>query len=124
MTAKSRFNIKNPIVLLFSLFYIAAGIIQTGYWAIEIFAAPPHIGALGILSIITAYGFFKMKKWSVPLVIILFFTELTFAALTLNTSIALQTFGGASLFQTALIAYMMILLIAFIYTLAKRKDFN
>lgn len=112
------------MVLLFSLFFIIVGIIEVGYWAIEIFAAPPHIGILGILSIITAYGFFKMKRWSVPLVIGLFFLGVTFGAVTLNTSLVLQTFGGALLFHTALIVYMIILLIAFIYTVAKREDFN
>ncbi|UCC58018.1 MAG: hypothetical protein JSW14_06575 [Candidatus Bathyarchaeum sp.] len=124
MTLKSRFDTKNPMVLLFSVFYIIVGIIEVGYWAIEIFAAPPHIGILGILSLITAYGFFRMKKWSVPLVIGLFFLGITFGAVTLNTSLVLQTFGGAPLFNTALIAYMIILLVAFIYTITKREDFN
>ena len=112
------------MVLLFSLFYIAVGIIEVGYWAIENFAAPPHIGVLGILSLITAYGFFRMKKWSVPLVIGIFFLGITFGAITLNTSLVLQTFEGAPLFHTSLIAYMIILLIAFIYTIIKREDFN
>ena len=124
MTSKSRLNIENPMVLLFSLFYIIAGIVEVGYWAIENFSAPPHIGVLGILSLITAYGLFRMKKWSVPLVIGLFFLGITFGAITLNTSVTLQTFGGALLFHTALIAYMLLLLVAFIYTVAKREDFN
>lgn len=124
MTTKSGFKIEKPMVFLFSLFYIAVGIVQVGYWAIENFAAPPHIAILGILSLITAYGLFRMKKWSVPFVIVLFFVGLAFGAITLNTSIELQTFGGAPLFHTALIAYMIILLIALIYTVAKREDFN
>ncbi len=95
-----------------------------GYWTIENFAAPLHILLLGILSLITAYGFFRMKKWSVPLVIGLFFIGLTFGAITLNTSVTLQTFGGALPFHIALIAYMIILFIAFIYTVAKRENFN
>lgn len=124
MTSKAGFNIENPIVLLFSLFYIVVGLVKVGYWAIESFAAPPHIGALGILSLTTAYGFFRMKKWSVPLVIGLFFLGITFGAITLNTSIILQTFEGAPLFHTALIVYMITLLIALIYTVAKRDKFN
>ncbi len=124
MTAKSMFNSKNPMVLLFSIFYIIVGVVEVGYWALENFSAPPHIVVLGILSLITAYGFFRMKKWSVPLVIAVFFIGITFGAITLSTSLVLQTFGGAPLFHTALIAYMIILLIAFIYTIAKREDFN
>ena len=112
------------MVLLFSLFYIIVGIVEVGYWAIENFAAPPHIGVLGVLSLITAYGLFRMKKWSVPLVIGLFFVGLTFGATTLYTSLMVQTLGGALLFHTALIAYMILLLVAFIYIVAKKENFK
>lgn len=97
-----------------------------GYWAIESFSAvaPPHLAIIGVLSLITAYNFYKKKKWSVPLVIALFFTGVTFGAITLNTSIILQTFGGSLLFHMALIVYMVILLIAFIYTIITREDFT
>jgi len=124
MVSESRFNIKSPMVFLFSLFFIIVGVIEVGYWAIESFSAPPHIAILGVLSLITAYFFFKMKKWVVPLVIGLFLTGVTFGALTLNTSVILQTFGGALLFHITMIVYMVILLIALIYTLAKREDFT
>jgi hypothetical protein len=123
MVSESRFSIKNPIVFLFSLFFIIGGAIEVGYWAIESFYAPPHLAILGVLSLITAYFFFKMNKWSVPLVIALFLMGITFGALTLNTSIMWQTFGGAMLFHITLIVYMVLLLIAFIYTIAKREDF-
>ena len=124
MTSKLGSKIENPIVLLFSIFYIAVGIAQIGYFAVESSAAPPHIAVLGIFSLITAYSIFKMKKWSVFLVVGLFFTGITFGATTLNTSIIVQTFGGALLFHLALIAYMIMLAIAVIYILAKRGNFN
>jgi len=91
---------------------------------IENFAAPPHIPVLGILSLVTAYSLFKMKRWSVPLVVGLFVTGITFGATTLANSIAVQTFGGALLFHLALIAYMIILLIASGYIVVKRENFN
>jgi hypothetical protein len=124
MVSESRFKIENPMVFLFSLFFIIVGVIEVGYWAIENFAAPPHIGVLGILSLITAYGFFRRKKWSVPFVIGIFCLGITFGAMTLNASVALQTFGGAPLFHIALIVYMILLLIALIYLVAKREDFK
>jgi hypothetical protein len=124
MTTKSGSKIKNPAVLLFSIFYIAVGIAEVAYFAIENFTAPPHIPVLGILSLITAYSLFKMKRWSVPLVVGLFFTGITFGATTLANSIAVQTFGGALLFHTALIAYMVILLIASGYIVVKRENFS
>jgi hypothetical protein len=123
MTTKSGSKIENPAVLLFSIFYIAVGIAEVGYFAIEN-AAPPHIPVLGILSLITAYSLFKMKRWAVPLVVGLFVTGITFGATTLYHSIAVQTFGGALLFHLALIAYMVILLIASGYMVAKRENFN
>jgi hypothetical protein len=124
MTSKSSSKIKNPAVLLFSIFYIAVGIAEVGYFAIESSTAPPHIPVLGILSIITAYTLFKMKKWALPLVVGLFFVGITFGATTLSNSLALQTSGGAMLFHTALIAYMIILLIASIYIVARREKFD
>jgi hypothetical protein len=123
MVSESRFNIKSPMVMLFSLFFIIGGVIEVGYWAIEISSAPPHLPIIGILSLVTAYFFLKMNRWSVPLVIALFLMGVTFGAITLHTSLILQTFGGAMLFHIALIAYMIILLIAFIYTIAKREEF-
>ncbi len=124
MTSKTISKTKNPTTLLFSIFYIAVGIAEVGYFAIENSAAPLHIPVLGILSLITAYSLLKMKRWSVPLVIGLFVTGITFGATTLSNSIALQTFGGAMLFHIALIAYMVILLIVSIYTVARRENFN
>ena len=124
MTSKTISKTENPTMLLFSIFYIAVGIAEVCYFAIENFAAPLHIPVLGILSLITAYSLLKMKRWSVPLVIGLFVTGITFGATTLSNSSALQTFGGAMLFHIALIAYMVILLIVSIYTVARRENFN
>ena len=124
MTSKSSSKIKNPAVLLFSIFYVAVGIIEVGYFAIESSAAPLHIPVLGILSLITAYTVFTMKKWALPLVVGLFFVGITFGATTLSNSLALQTSGGAMLLHLALIAYMIILLIASVYIVAKRENFT
>jgi len=121
-TEKSK--IENPTMLLFSIFYIAVGIAEVGYFAIENFAAPAHIPVLGILSLITAYSILKMKKWALPIVVGLFVTGITFGATTLSDSITLQTFGGAMLFHITLITYMLILLIASAYIVTKRENFN
>jgi len=124
MTLKSKFKVENPVVFLFSVFYIIAGAVEVSYSVIENFTSPPHIGVLGLLSLITAYGLFKMRKWSVLLVTALFFLGITFGATTLYDSVILQTFEGALLFHTALVAYMIILLIAFVYVVAKREKFE
>jgi hypothetical protein len=100
------------------------GIIEVGYFAIKNFAAPPHIPVLGILSLITAYTLFKRKKWALPLVVGFFFVGITFVATALANSFALQTFGDAILFHTALIAYVIVLLIASLYIVAQREKFD
>jgi len=124
MTLKSKFKVENPVVFLFSVFYVIGGAIEVFYLAAENFAAPPHIGVIGLLSLITAYGLFKMRRWSVLLVTALFFLGIAFGATTLYNSVTLQTFEGALLFHTAMIVYMIMLLIAFVYVVAKREKFE
>ncbi len=125
MALKSKFKVENPVAFLFSVFYIVAGVVELGYLITESArAAPPHIGVLGLLSLIAAYGLFKMRKWSVLLVTALFFLGITFGAITLYNSAILQTFEGALQFHTALIAYMIMLFIAFVYVVATRKEFE
>ena len=124
MTLKSRFKIEDSVVFLFSVFYIIAGAVEVLYLGVERFTAPPHIGVLGLLSLIAAYGLFRMKKWSVLLVTALFLLGMTFGVTTLYNSIILQTFEGALLFHMALIVYMIMLLIAFVYVVAKREKFE
>ena len=121
MTSETGSKIENPLVLLFTIFYAAAGIIQIGYFVIASSTAPPHLPVLGILSLLTAFSLFKMYKWTVPLAAVMFITGITFAATTLSNSLALQEFGDAMLLNLALIIYMIILLIVSLYVISKRQ---
>jgi hypothetical protein len=122
MTSETGSKIENPLVLLFTIFYAAAGIVQIGYFVIANSTAPPHLPILGILSLLTAFSLFKMYKWTVPLAAVMFITGITFAATTLFNSLALQEFGDAMLLNLALILYMLALLIVTLYVIAKRAD--
>jgi hypothetical protein len=124
MTSESGSKIKNPIVLLFTIFYAVAGIAQIGYFAIAASTAPPHLPVLGILSLITAFSLFQMYKWTVPLALVMFVTGITFAATSLSNSLALQEFGDAMLINLALVVYVIALLIVSLYVLAKRADLS
>jgi hypothetical protein len=124
MTSESGSKIENPIVLLFTIFYAAAGIAQIGYFAIEITSAPPHLPVLGILSLITAFSLFKMYKWTTPLALITLVTGMTMGIATLSNSLALQEFGDNILINFALVIYMIVLLIASLYVLAKLTDLS
>jgi hypothetical protein len=123
MKSKSKLKVENPAVLLFSLFYVIAGIAFLSIFVVYGFE-PPHVGPIGVLSLITAYYVFRMKRWAVWLAVALFLLGTTFGAVTLANSIVNQTFGGALLFHMALIAYLILTLIAFIYVAAKRKNFE
>ncbi len=124
MTSEKSTKIENPVLRLIAIFYIAVGIAQIGYFAIDSSASPIHLPVLGILGIITAYSLFTMNKWTLPLVIGLFFVGLTFGATTLVNSVELQTFGDAILFNLSLIIYMILLLIVSVYVLIQRKNFD
>ncbi len=124
MVSETSMATKNRTFLMFSIFYIVAGIAQIASFAIEGSSAPLHLPLLGIISLITGYLVFSMKKWAVPLVAGLLFVGLTFGATTLSSSIALNTFGGAILLHVALIAYVILLLVVSVYLLSKRESLN
>ena len=115
---------KNRTFLMFSIFYIVAGLAQLASFAIEGSSAPLHLPILGVISLITGYLVFSSNKWAVPLVVGLLAVGLTFGATTLSSSIALNGFGGAMLLHIALIVYLILLLVVSIYLLSKRETLN
>jgi hypothetical protein len=123
MKLKLKLKVENPIMLLFSIFYAIVGIIFLSIF-VTYNLRLLHLGIIGVLSLITAYGVFRMEKWAVWLVIALFLMGTTAGAITLANSIVNQTFGGALLFHVALIAYLILTVVALIYVAAKRKDFE
>jgi len=123
MPLKSRLKAENPAVLLFSAFYVIVGIVFLFIFVIYNLRLL-HLGIIGVLSLMAAYGVFRMEKWAVWLVVGLFLLGTTFGAITLIDSIVLQTLQGALLFHVALIAYLIMMVVALIYVAAKRKDFE
>lgn len=121
---KAKIKPENRGIFLFSGFYMVAGVIEILYLLVEKFSAPPHIGVLGIISLITAFGLLKLKKWSVLFVTGLFFLGAAFSVTTLYNSILLQTFEGGILFHMAFIGYAVMLLVACLYVLTKRERFE
>lgn len=115
-------KIENPWMFSFSIFYAIAGGAKLYLLILSDF--PPHIGVLGVLSLITAYGLIKKKSWVVWLVAILLFTGITFGTTTLYTSIRVQTLNPnleGLLFHLTLIVYIAMTIIASIYVLARRE---
>ncbi|MDG6222649.1 MAG: hypothetical protein IAX21_05520 [Candidatus Bathyarchaeota archaeon] len=124
MASETSMATKNRTFLMFSIFYIAAGIVQLGSFALEGSSAPLHLPLLGILSLITGYLVFSMKKLAVPLVAALLAVGLTFGVTTLSSSVALNTFGGAIMLNVALIVYIILLLVVSLILLVHRENFT
>jgi hypothetical protein len=85
------------------------------------------IGALAILSLIAAYGLFTVRKWSVWLVIGLFFPQVVFGATKLYSSISLYSFPqevSLLLLDISLVLFITLSLVSFLYVAAKRKTFE
>jgi uncharacterized membrane protein (DUF2068 family) len=126
MPLKSRLKVEKPGVLMVSIFYLVVGGAEAFILAFSNFTLV-HVGPLAALSLITAYGLIRVKKWSVPLAVILFFPAITFGATNLYTSVKCQTFYPSLemlLFHLSLIVYLILAFIAVIYVVAVRKNFE
>jgi len=123
---KSKLNVKRRDSLLLSMFYAAAGIVQIIVLALSNFALFTS-GILAVFSFIAAYGLFSVKKWSVWLVICLFFPQLVFGVATLYASILSYTIYQETTFMLlniALTAFIILYFVSFVYVAAKRKSFQ
>jgi hypothetical protein len=77
---------------------------------------PPHIGLLGITSLIAAYGLFMKRVWANWLVVALFFVVTTFSFFTLYYVLATDALASAGM-----IVYVVLTWIFTAYTVIKRK---
>lgn len=125
MTLKSRIG-KLGWLFAFAVFYAVAGCLQFVILAFLGFGFFPA-AALGVLSLITAYGLIKKKRWLTWLITALLFLGTTFGGFTLYYSILRETFSPniqILLFHLALIIYLALNVIAVVYALAKRENFQ
>ena len=126
MSLKSKLKMESLGIAVFSVFYAIAGIVIFTIVVLSGFTIP-HAMVLAFLSLITAYGLFRMKKWAVLFTIILFFLGTAFSAPLLYHSIMVEPFFSSletSLLNLILIGYMIGLFAALIYVAAKRENFQ
>lgn len=114
MSIASRLQKFNRIELAALAFYAITGIMLLVFLPLTGF--PPHIGAIGILSLITAYNMFTKRAWAPWLVAVLFIAASVFGLFTL-VSVG---------FSNALVALSMVVYVALtwlftIYLLLKRR---
>ncbi len=115
MSLKSKLKIESIGMFTAFVFYAIVGIIFFAVLPMADF--PPHIGIIGILSLITAYGLIKKRVWAIWLVVVLFFVATTFSAVT-----SYYAFGSDLLLGISAIAYLILTWIFTAYIAAKRKN--
>jgi len=115
MSLRSKLKIENTGMLAALIFYAVVGIICFAILAINDFLLI-HIGLIGILNLITAYGLFKKRAWTFWAVIALFFIATTFSA-----SMLYYAFGLDLILDTGVMVYLVLTWIFTAYTATKRK---
>ena len=114
MSLATKLKNTNRAELASTGFYAITGIIVLAFLPLTGF--PPHLGLIGILSLITAYSLFAKRAWAPWLVAILFVVASVFSLYTLYA----VGFSNA-LIGISMIAYAVLTWVFTAYILLKRK---
>lgn len=113
MGLKSRLRIKDSWVLAASIFNVAVGILCLAILVMVDFGLI-HIGLIGLISLLTAYGLFRRRFWAFWSMFIVTFMATVFALSTLY-----YTLGDVPL-NVAIISYMALTWVFAIYITLRR----
>jgi len=114
MSLGSKLKIENKGMFTAFVFYAVVGIICFIVLAMDLRLV--HIGIIGIFSLITAYGLFKKRVWTIWLIVMLFFIATTFSVYNLYYFL-----GKDLILDISMIAYLILTWVFTAYTAAKRK---
>jgi hypothetical protein len=117
MSLGSRLKIESKGMLATSAFYAIVGIIFFVLLMMASFA--PHLGIIGIFSLVTAYGVYRKRTWAIWFVMILFFVGTTFSAFMIYSILGADYILGISA-----IAYLVLTWVFTTYAVTKRKVFE
>jgi len=117
MSLASRLKVESVGRLLNIVFYAIAGIIL--FIALPFANYPPHIAIIGIISLITAYGLFVKRNWSLYTVIMLLLIVTTFAAYMLYYLATINL-----ILEIGVVVYLILTWISAIYISTKRKTLS
>ena len=113
-------------IALFSLFYLASGVLLLLEAILSGFASF-HIGILGVLSIALSLMAMKKRREVVTLLLIMFIPMVVFGAVTLYSSLLDYLVSGyeQTLLVTALAAaYLVAVTLSFLYVVKNRNIFT
>ncbi|MCK4223375.1 hypothetical protein KAX01_03670 [Candidatus Bathyarchaeota archaeon] len=122
MDLKSKLTHKGLVI--FTVFYLVAGIGNIIILVMNNFN-PPHVALVALLSLISAIGIYRLEKWSLWLVVALFFIVTTYGSFMLNfyleeNPISLGSVNWAVVLMWTI--YLLLTWVATIYVVAKRGD--
>lgn len=115
MSLKSKLKIESVGMFASLVFYAIVGMVCFAILTMVDFRLI-HIGVMGILSLITAYGLFEKRSWSLWVVVALFFIGTTFSAYTLYCAL-----GKDLLLDISAVAYLVLTWVFTIYVATKRR---
>ena len=122
MDLKSKLTHKG--LALFSVFYLVAGIGNIIILVMNNFN-PPHVALVALLSLISAIGIYRLEKWSLWLVVALFFIVTTYGSFMLNFYLEENPINLGSVNWAVVLIwtiYLLLTWVATIYVVAKRGD--
>lgn len=77
MSIGSRFGLESKGMVATLVFYLVVGIVFLT--SLPLTGFPPHVGIIGIFSLVVAYGTLRKRSWAIWPIIILFFVATTFS---------------------------------------------
>lgn len=116
MSLKSKLGIESTGMLVAFLFYVVVGIVFLVMLAM--LGPMPHTAVIGILNILTGYGVFKRRKWTVWFAAIMFVVATTFSAYMLIYLI------GDYFTAAGLLAYLVLAWVFTGYVMTRRDRFE
>jgi hypothetical protein len=114
MSLLSKLRIESRGMFATSLFYAIVGVVFLVLLPMSGF--PPHIGVLGILSLIAAYGMFRKRAWSFWFVMILFFGGTAYSSYVIYSFLTRNYLLG-----TGMIFYFILTWVFTAYAATNRK---
>lgn len=116
MSFTSKLNVENKGMLATSIFYVIVGIAFLVLLWMTGFA--PQLGIIGVFSLITAYGLFQKRSWSIWLIVILFFVATTFSLYMLDYYLSVSDY----LTSLGVTAYLVLTWVFSAYAASKRNS--
>ena len=115
MSLATKLKTFKPFELASLAFYAVTGLILLAFLPLTGF--PPHVGFLGILSLITAYSLFVKRGWATWLVAVLFIINTAF-----SLDILFSVGFSNVLVALSVVAYAVLTWVFTAYIILKRKD--